>query len=478
MMFQCNAFISKIFVTAIFVLVAFVPFRSHAVTFNTDIQDHPTILLTNYTKHPGCTTCWSSYITADPGDIISFLVYYHNTSAETASSVRLRVIVPQNGFLSATVTGQVTARDGTGASDSATLLVSSKQVLNFIPGSVRWYPDQTVSPQPPEPLMAGQTGREILTPEGLFIGDLAAGWGNQGHLIFRAQLSNDADASAPTVVTQVVNGGGNYAVSALASVVPNNAETKAWIEWGTSLQESTAPYIVGSGSYPVQFSATFSAARPDTLYRYRAVAENKYGKTYGATFSFRTDSSGRAVISYQQPTARTENAARVSERDAVLAGTAQSNGNATAVWFEWGATPALGIQTPIIHISEEKAEERISHAISGLVAHQTYYYRLVAENPRGTSYGATLKFTTPSVSPAPSESSRSSGGVLHAPASENIPVSKPEGAPAPGQKPALSFAALGAALDPSTASFLFAVILILTAVFFAYRQFFKHAQPL
>lgn len=88
---------------------------------------------------------------------------------------------------------------------------------------------------------------------------------------------------------------------------------------------------------------------------------------------------------------------------AVTAGpvTATLNGNLTDdggencdCGFEWGETPAYGNTTP----TDSKATgENFAQAIGGLVAGQTYYYRAVATNGAGTSYGIGRAFVTMNV---------------------------------------------------------------------------------
>jgi uncharacterized protein YjdB len=63
----------------------------------------------------------------------------------------------------------------------------------------------------------------------------------------------------------------------------------------------------------------------------------------------------------------------------------------TSVYFQWGTTPSLGIQTTPITTTTDL--NNFSMAIS-VTPNTTYYYRLVAQNVNGTSLMAPLQFTS------------------------------------------------------------------------------------
>ena len=88
---------------AMFALIALVSgvTSASAATFNNDPADYATLRTSNYTDNPGCTTCWSSSVNADAGDTVSFSIYYHNTSNETAQNVRVRLVPQSTGVSTA-----------------------------------------------------------------------------------------------------------------------------------------------------------------------------------------------------------------------------------------------------------------------------------------------------------------------------------------------------------------------------------------
>ena len=67
------------------------PIFAAGAYFNTDSLDKPILRTGNYsTNGPSCTTCWSGSTMANTGDIVSFDIYYHNASADTATQTRVK----------------------------------------------------------------------------------------------------------------------------------------------------------------------------------------------------------------------------------------------------------------------------------------------------------------------------------------------------------------------------------------------------
>jgi Tol biopolymer transport system component len=100
------------------------------------------------------------------------------------------------------------------------------------------------------------------------------------------------------------------------------------------------------------------------------------------------------------PSAATEPPSAVSGSGATLRGTVNPNGEATQVWFEWGTATNLGSATPRQSIGSGTTATGVSAAASGLQPATTYFYRVAAENARGTTYGAIVQFQTQQVAPA------------------------------------------------------------------------------
>lgn len=76
------------------------------------------------------------------------------------------------------------------------------------------------------------------------------------------------------------------------TVLPMQNPTAAWFEWGTDTTygNSTTPQDMGAGTSVENFSSTLSPLAGNTIYHFRAVAQNTIGTSYGEDRSFRTQS--------------------------------------------------------------------------------------------------------------------------------------------------------------------------------------------
>jgi uncharacterized repeat protein (TIGR01451 family) len=173
------------------------------------------------------------------------------------------------------------------------------------------------------------------------------------------------------------------------------SDTVRWFEWGTlgSLSNQTARSL--QGVFAGNFSATIFGLTPNTTYSYRAVAQNSQGTVYGNTLSF--VSTGTTYAS-PAPAYGIAPAAATLLPTEVTAGTAKLNGlvfttsaQSSNAWFEWGDSVNLGGKTTTVNVGALPAVKHDA-MIYGLVWGHTYYYRIVAENSYGKSYGTTVSF--------------------------------------------------------------------------------------
>ncbi|HSD02237.1 MAG TPA: hypothetical protein VLB81_07715 [Gaiellales bacterium] len=83
------------------------------------------------------------------------------------------------------------------------------------------------------------------------------------------------------------------------------------------------------------------------------------------------------------------------QTQALVAGTLNARNAATTYWFEYGPTTAYGSETDGLPLDGGVKAVPVYGNIAGLSSHTTYHFRLAAQNPFGTTYGADRSFTTP-----------------------------------------------------------------------------------
>jgi hypothetical protein len=181
------------------------------------------------------------------------------------------------------------------------------------------------------------------------------------------------------------------ATSALlhGEINPHGAETKYHFEYGTEwepegLKYKTPEQTIPAGYSYVPVSAAISGLSPFTHYELYLVATNAWSKG--------TASSGFTTFD-PPPIATTGGASEVTGYGAKLSGTVNPEGLPTKYNFQYGTSiPGM------LHSEEQKLAAGtetvgISQTIHGLAPSTTYYYRLWATNPAGSS-GEYKTFTT------------------------------------------------------------------------------------
>lgn len=96
----------------------------------------------------------------------------------------------------------------------------------------------------------------------------------------------------------------------------------------------------------------------------------------------------------QKPEVATGSATSVTAASAILNGTVNPKGSGTTYHFDYGTTPSYGKSTASKNADSGSAAITVSSSIAGLSAHTNYFYRIVASNTAGTSYGTNQNFTT------------------------------------------------------------------------------------
>ena len=136
-----------------------------------------------------------------------------------------------------------------------------------------------------------------------------------------------------------------------------------------------------------------------TTYRYRLVADNGDGTSYGEWQTLTTAAK-------LTPVAVTGEATGVTLQSATIGGEVNTQGLQSTYGFEFGTTPALGSTEPPTTDATSSTAIVLSASFSATLAPgTTYYYRVFASSQDGTSYGALRSFTTAAFPEAPSSPS-------------------------------------------------------------------------
>ncbi len=199
-----------------------------------------------------------------------------------------------------------------------------------------------------------------------------------------------------------------------AAVNPDGgAVSDCRFEYGTSIPyEASVPCasLPGSGSSPVEVSATATELAPSTAYHFRILAANPGGTSAGPDMVFTTAAA--------PPTVATGVASSVSQSTATLNATVDPNGSqVTECQFEYGISSSYEASVPCASLPGSGSKPvAVSAALAGLNETTTYHCRVVATNALGTSYGADRQLTTtpnaPTVTAVDPDAGLQQGGTV------------------------------------------------------------------
>lgn len=293
--------------------------------FNNDPQDYPTLRVMNFTQQGTANTQWAASTTGSPGDVISFAIYYHNTSNEVASDVRL-IMSPQTTSVGTNhaFTASVRANNASAIWGNASVSISGPQSMFFVPGSVVWRPNQNISGS--QTLPYGQSGGEIFTSSGLRLGDIAPGWSTQGSLVLHFKIQ-ETQILAPTV-----------SLSANPSSIAQGSS--AALYWNSTNAASCFASGGWSGARSLSGSEQVSPL-VTTTYSLNCTNTNGQSDTKSATVSV------NQPVQESLPTVSiTANLISVLQGQSIVLTWTSSNATscyATLSW--WGTKPLLGSET-------------------------------------------------------------------------------------------------------------------------------------
>jgi len=197
-----------------------------------------------------------------------------------------------------------------------------------------------------------------------------------------------AQCSMPTVTTESATDVTSTTATLNGTVNANSFSTTAWFEYGkqSGVYGSKSDTKEVTGSTDTTVSISVKNLTSGTTYYFRIVAQNCGGTTYGEEMSFYYSTEKKA------PTVETESATDVTTTSAKLNGKVNPNGLSTTAWFEYGTLQGTyNYQTDTQSLSGSTYTS-VSATITGLTAGTKYYYRIVAKNSVGTSYGTEMEF--------------------------------------------------------------------------------------
>jgi plastocyanin len=193
----------------------------------------------------------------------------------------------------------------------------------------------------------------------------------------------------PVVTTNPATFIASFSAKLNGALNPHGLTTTFHFQYGatTNYGLTTAPQSqTGNTSRPV--SANISSLTAHTTYHFRIVASNTAGTRMGADRTFTTLTATGLPIVITNP------ATNVTASSAILHGSLDPHGLTTTVRFQYGPTTSYG-HTTAMQTQTGNAYRNIAATISGLAAHTTYHFRMVATNTAGTRMGSDKTFSTP-----------------------------------------------------------------------------------
>ena len=144
----------------------------------------------------------------------------------------------------------------------------------------------------------------------------------------------------------------------------------------------------GSGTGSTPFEATVTELEPGATYHYRMVGENFHGKSFGQDVTFMTN---------DKPTILNDTVSQVNTDGAILQAEINANALETTYHFEYGPEPcsiSACTSGPTGMLFDNLVPKPVSLQRSGLNPGETVYFRVIAQNSRGTVTGEDRHFTT------------------------------------------------------------------------------------
>ena len=194
---------------------------------------------------------------------------------------------------------------------------------------------------------------------------------------------------SPVVTTNPATFIASFSATLNALVDPHGLTTSVHFQYGTTTSYglTTAPQSHSGNTY-LSVSANIASLTANTTYHFRVVASNSAGTTMGSDRTFIT------LTATGPPVVTTNGATNVTASAATLNGSLDPHGSTTGVFFQYGTTTSYRHNTAM-QSQTGNTYRNVAANISGLTAHTTYHFRIVAINGGGTRFGSDRTLTTP-----------------------------------------------------------------------------------
>lgn len=102
----------------------------------------------------------------------------------------------------------------------------------------------------------------------------------------------------------------------------------------------------------------------------------------------------QAPVVQNPPSAVTDQPTNITTSSAQLNGTVNANGLNTTYYFQYGETTNFGSTTNVKNLQSVSNSSTVNEVITNLNQGKTYYYRIIATNSSGTTFGTPISFST------------------------------------------------------------------------------------
>ena len=156
-----------------------------------------------------------------------------------------------------------------------------------------------------------------------------------------------------------------------------------------SAKADTLYYPTSGGYYPTSFGTVPASNQGYNTGNWNYNTQN----CTSCGYNNQNGNNGNNGTSQTKPVVSTEAATNVGKTSALIAGAAHVDNGTANVWFEYGTrVDQLGNTTRSTTIDQTNSGS--SEMLTNLSAGTKYFYRIVARNSAGTSYGSVRSFTT------------------------------------------------------------------------------------